>query len=67
MDTVTVVPPPGNEPVLPYAPGSAWQRTRGSGIDDTAASGLDLQRWVPPRTLEETFVPATDYRYPFTA
>jgi 1-pyrroline-5-carboxylate dehydrogenase len=25
----------------------------------------NLIRWVSPRTLKETFVPPTDYRYPF--
>jgi 1-pyrroline-5-carboxylate dehydrogenase len=27
----------------------------------------NLIRWVSPRTIKETFVPATDYRYPFMA
>ena len=26
---------------------------------------LNLLRWVSPRTIKETFVPPTDYRYPF--
>jgi 1-pyrroline-5-carboxylate dehydrogenase len=38
---------------------------RGSGTNDKAGSILNLQRWVSPRTIKETFVPATDYRYPF--
>ena len=25
----------------------------------------NLIRWVSPRSLKETFIPATDYRYPF--
>jgi 1-pyrroline-5-carboxylate dehydrogenase len=25
----------------------------------------NLIRWVTPRTIKETFVPPTDYRYPF--
>jgi 1-pyrroline-5-carboxylate dehydrogenase len=25
----------------------------------------NLIRWVSPRTIKETFVPPTDYRYPF--
>ncbi len=25
----------------------------------------NLIRWVSPRTMKETFVPPTDYRYPF--
>ena len=27
----------------------------------------NLIRWASPRTIKETFVPATDYRYPFMA
>jgi 1-pyrroline-5-carboxylate dehydrogenase len=38
---------------------------RGSGTNDKAGSILNLQRWISPRTIKETFVPATDYRYPF--
>lgn len=38
---------------------------RGSGTNDKAGSVLNLLRWVSPRTIKETFVPATDYRYPF--
>jgi len=38
---------------------------RGSGTNDKAGSILNLYRWVSPRTIKETFVPATDYRYPF--
>ena len=26
---------------------------------------LNLLRWVSARTVKETFVPATNYRYPF--
>jgi 1-pyrroline-5-carboxylate dehydrogenase len=25
----------------------------------------NLIRWVSPRTIKETFVPPTDYRYPY--
>jgi 1-pyrroline-5-carboxylate dehydrogenase len=38
---------------------------RGSGTNDKAGSILNLLRWVSPRTIKETFVPAKDYRYPF--
>ena len=38
---------------------------RGSGTNDKAGSMINLQRWVSTRTMKETFVPATDYRYPF--
>jgi 1-pyrroline-5-carboxylate dehydrogenase len=37
---------------------------RASGTDDKAGSPLNLLRWVAPRTIKETFVPAVDYRYP---
>ena len=40
---------------------------RGSGTNDKAGSMLNLIRWISPRTVKETFVPATDYRYPFMA
>lgn len=38
---------------------------RASGTNDKAGSILNLLRWVSPRTVKETFVPATDYKYPF--
>lgn len=38
---------------------------RGSGTNDKAGSILNLLRWVSPRTIKETLVPAKDYRYPF--
>jgi 1-pyrroline-5-carboxylate dehydrogenase len=38
---------------------------RASGTNDKAGTLLNLLRWVSPRTIKETFVPATDYRYPF--
>jgi 1-pyrroline-5-carboxylate dehydrogenase len=37
---------------------------RGSGTNDKAGSVLNLHRWVSPRTIKETFEPATDWRYP---
>jgi 1-pyrroline-5-carboxylate dehydrogenase len=37
---------------------------RASGTNDKAGSMLNLLRWVSPRTVKETFVPATDHRYP---
>jgi 1-pyrroline-5-carboxylate dehydrogenase len=39
--------------------------SRASGTNDKAGSMINLLRWVSPRTIKETFVPATDYRYPF--
>lgn len=38
---------------------------RGSGTNDKAGSILNMLRWVSPRTIKETFVTPTDYRYPF--
>jgi 1-pyrroline-5-carboxylate dehydrogenase len=38
---------------------------RASGTNDKAGSVLNLHRWVSPRAIKETFVPAKDYRYPF--
>jgi 1-pyrroline-5-carboxylate dehydrogenase len=37
---------------------------RASGTDDKAGSVFNLIRWVSARAVKETFVPATDYRYP---
>jgi 1-pyrroline-5-carboxylate dehydrogenase len=37
---------------------------RASGTDDKAGSIFNLIRWVSTRSIKETFVPATDYRYP---
>ena len=38
---------------------------RGSGTNDKAGSMINLLRWVSPRTIKETFIPPTDYKYPF--
>ncbi|MGK0426747.1 MAG: 1-pyrroline-5-carboxylate dehydrogenase [Ulvibacter sp.] len=38
---------------------------RASGTNDKAGSKLNLYRWISPRMIKETFVTATDYRYPF--
>jgi 1-pyrroline-5-carboxylate dehydrogenase len=38
---------------------------RASGTNDKAGSKLNLLRWVSPQVIKETFVPPTDYRYPF--
>jgi 1-pyrroline-5-carboxylate dehydrogenase len=38
---------------------------RASGTNDKAGSMWNLIRWVSARTIKETFVPPTDYRYPF--
>ncbi len=38
---------------------------RASGTNDKAGSPMNLLRWISARTIKETFVPATDYTYPF--
>ena len=38
---------------------------RASGTNDKAGSKMNLLRWVSARTIKETFVPPTDFRYPF--
>ena len=37
---------------------------RQSGTNDKAGSALNLLRWASARAIKETFVPATDWRYP---
>jgi 1-pyrroline-5-carboxylate dehydrogenase len=39
--------------------------SRASGTNDKSGSHLNLLRWVSPRTIKETLLPATDYRYPY--
>lgn len=38
---------------------------RASGTNDKAGSALNLYRWLSARTIKETYVPITDYKYPF--
>ncbi len=38
---------------------------RGSGTNDKAGSPFNLLRWTSPRNIKETFVPPTDFAYPF--
>lgn len=38
---------------------------RGSGTNDKAGAAMNLLRWTSARTIKETFVSPTDYRYPF--
>jgi 1-pyrroline-5-carboxylate dehydrogenase len=40
---------------------------RASGTNDKAGSKWNLMRWTSPRSVKETLVPPTDYRYPFLA
>jgi len=39
--------------------------SRGSGTNDKAGGRLNLLRWVSPRTIKETFLPARDFEYPY--
>ena len=39
--------------------------SRASGTNDKAGGEFNLIRWVSPRTIKETFIPATEYRYPY--
>lgn len=41
--------------------------SRASGTNDKAGSALNLYRWINPRSIKETLVAATDYKYPFLA
>jgi 1-pyrroline-5-carboxylate dehydrogenase len=38
---------------------------RASGTNDKAGSKMNLLRWVSARSIKETFVSPTDYKYPF--
>ena len=40
---------------------------RSSGTNDKAGSKMNLMRWVSARSIKETFVPPTEWRYPFLA
>lgn len=39
--------------------------SRASGTNDKAGSHLNLLRWVSPRTIKETLIPATGFHFPF--
>ncbi len=39
--------------------------SRASGTNDKAGGEFNLVRWVSPRTIKETFVPASEYKYPY--
>jgi 1-pyrroline-5-carboxylate dehydrogenase len=41
--------------------------SRASGTNDKAGSMWNLIRWTSPRSIKETLVPATDFRYPHMA
>jgi len=41
--------------------------SRASGTNDKAGSWINLERWISPRTVKETFLPPTDFRYPYMA
>jgi 1-pyrroline-5-carboxylate dehydrogenase len=38
---------------------------RASGTNDKAGSILNLQRWISPRVIKETFAPPRSFEYPF--
>jgi len=38
---------------------------RGSGTNDKAGASMNLMRWISARTIKETFVTPSDYKYPF--
>jgi 1-pyrroline-5-carboxylate dehydrogenase len=40
---------------------------RASGTNDKGGSYTNLLRWTSMRTVKETYVPPTDYRYPYMA
>jgi 1-pyrroline-5-carboxylate dehydrogenase len=40
---------------------------RASGTNDKAGAAQNLLRWTSARSVKETFVPPTDYRYPHMA
>jgi len=40
---------------------------RASGTNDKAGSWLNLERWVSPRVIKETFLPPRNFRYPYMA
>ncbi len=39
--------------------------SRASGTNDKAGGEFNLMRWVSPRTIKETFVSVSDYKYPY--
>ena len=39
--------------------------SRMSGTNDKAGGQQNLMRWVSPRTIKETYLPATDFKYPY--
>jgi 1-pyrroline-5-carboxylate dehydrogenase len=41
--------------------------SRASGTNDKAGTWLNLERWVSPRSIKETYLPPTNYRYSFMA
>ena len=39
--------------------------SRASGTNDKAGGEFNLIRWISPRTIKETFQPASEYRYDY--
>ena len=38
---------------------------RASGTNDKAGAAVNLIRWTSPRSIKETFVPPTEWEYPY--
>ena len=55
------LPPPGKDLPVGQQP---FGGARGSGTNDKAGSMANLARWTSPRSIKETFVPATSVGYP---
>jgi len=41
------------------------RHARASGTNDKAGTWLNLECWVSPRSIKETYLPPTNNRYPF--
>ena len=76
----TAAPSPGRSEELRFAAGNFYINDkptgavvgqqpfgggRASGTNDKAGAAVNLLRWTSPRSIKETFVPPTDYRYPY--
>ena len=56
--------PPGNQAQYPVT-AAPFRGARMSGTSDKAGSSLNFLLWISPRTIKETFVPPTEWRYPY--
>jgi len=64
MDAVTAVPPPVNEPVRGYAPGSAERAALQSELADQAATTVDLPAWIGGEPRDATGEAVHEVRMP---